>query len=308
MFTTIQDATGRTLATGYTPISFKETTRRTYTVAVGDYGQYVFQHWDNGSTSRSRSVALTSNVTLTAAYQTPAPVQPPPPPPPPVIVSGLYVPIYGDLSTEVAAILAARNANRSVPVVAAINPASGVGVFRSDIQAAIVKLQGAGVTVIGYVDTAYAQRPITDVEGEADLYKQWYNVSGLMLDDMSSSPYDSTYYRAITAYAHSKGLSFVMGNPGTRVESSIVGTVDCLFIYEGAGLPAASDLQTDTFAGAYPKSNFALAAYNVSTLDPVWTASAKSMVGWVFVTNGILPNPYQALPPYLTTLDGELGS
>lgn len=223
------------------------------------------------------------------------------------MITGLYVPIYGDLTTETNAILAAKQAHPSVPIVAAVNPNSGVGTaLRVDVQTAMLKLQQAGVKVLGYIYTNYGSRPVADVEHEADLYRQWYNVDGLMLDEMSSGAASAPYYRGITEYAHARNESFVMGNPGNPVPVDLLGTVDCLFIYEGQGVPSITQLRLATFSGQYPKSNFAVAAYGVSAIDTSWLADAQGMVGWLYLANGLLPNPYAALPPYLNTLAGDL--
>ena len=65
-------AGGATVQTGYTPLTYSGNAGTTYTVTVQDYGSVVFDHWDNGSTSRSRTVTLNSDATLAAYYRTPS--------------------------------------------------------------------------------------------------------------------------------------------------------------------------------------------------------------------------------------------
>jgi hypothetical protein len=67
-YTTVSQS-GTVKATGYTPASFT-LAAGTYSVSVSDYGGYYFNHWSDGSTSRSHSVTLTTTgvVTLTAIY------------------------------------------------------------------------------------------------------------------------------------------------------------------------------------------------------------------------------------------------
>jgi hypothetical protein len=59
------------LASGFSPVSFSIVAGQTYFVAVGDYQQTVFHHWDNGSTSRTRQISISSSTTITALYTSP---------------------------------------------------------------------------------------------------------------------------------------------------------------------------------------------------------------------------------------------
>jgi hypothetical protein len=55
--------------TGFTPLSYTANSGSQYTVTMSDYQNYVFDHWDNGSTSKSRTITPTSNTVLTAYYR-----------------------------------------------------------------------------------------------------------------------------------------------------------------------------------------------------------------------------------------------
>ena len=66
LWTVISDA-GST--TGYTPLSYSANSGSQYTVTMGEYQNYVFDHWDNGSTSKSRTITPNSNTVLTAFYR-----------------------------------------------------------------------------------------------------------------------------------------------------------------------------------------------------------------------------------------------
>jgi hypothetical protein len=60
---------GSASATGFTPLSFTADAGSQYTVTMGEYRNYVFDHWDTGSTSKSRTVTPNSDATLTAYYR-----------------------------------------------------------------------------------------------------------------------------------------------------------------------------------------------------------------------------------------------
>lgn len=56
-------------ATGFSPLSYTATAGSQYTVTMGEYQNYVFDHWDNGSASKSRTVTPSGNTALTAYYR-----------------------------------------------------------------------------------------------------------------------------------------------------------------------------------------------------------------------------------------------
>ncbi|WP_415283126.1 Ig-like domain-containing protein [Candidatus Nitrososphaera sp. FF02] len=70
-FYTTLSQNGQVVDTGFTPAQFDLATDQQYVVTVSNYGQWVFDHWaDNGSTSQSRTVSITSNTQLVAVYRT----------------------------------------------------------------------------------------------------------------------------------------------------------------------------------------------------------------------------------------------
>lgn len=71
MYTTIKEG-GATLKAGFTPLSFTGKAGATYSVTVADYGSSRFDHWDNGSTTRTRILTLDADSAVTAFYRTPA--------------------------------------------------------------------------------------------------------------------------------------------------------------------------------------------------------------------------------------------
>ena len=61
---------GVVLSSGYTTVTFTGTIGKTYTAVVGNYGSTVFCHWQDGSTSASKTLTLNGNVALKAYYST----------------------------------------------------------------------------------------------------------------------------------------------------------------------------------------------------------------------------------------------
>ncbi|MER3407809.1 MAG: hypothetical protein C4292_03290 [Nitrososphaera sp.] len=69
MWTTIRSTSGTVIKTGFTPLYFTGEVGKAYSMTVVDYQNYLFSRWaDNGSTSRTRTLTLSSSVTLTAYY------------------------------------------------------------------------------------------------------------------------------------------------------------------------------------------------------------------------------------------------
>lgn len=61
---------GGTVGTGFTPLQFTGVDGATYTVQVQDYGDYFFDHWEDGSRQRDRQVTLDADTAVTAYYRT----------------------------------------------------------------------------------------------------------------------------------------------------------------------------------------------------------------------------------------------
>ncbi|MCL4518814.1 MAG: spherulation-specific family 4 protein [Thaumarchaeota archaeon] len=222
--------------------------------------------------------------------------------------AGLLVPLYTyptDSSWQT--LIQAKLANPSVPVAAIINPSNGPGSGQdSNFVQGINSLRSAGISVLGYVATGYGSVSVSSAESQINAYKQWYNVNGILFDEMNNVPGYESYYSTLSNYAYSLGFSWTVGNPGAPVPASYIGTVGTIIIYENAGLPSLSLLSSAT--GGYSPSNFAFTAYAVSSLDPSYISSAESYVSWMYITDGTLPNPYGVLPSYLSSLMADLST
>lgn len=70
LFTVLANSTGQVVATGFTPAIFTLNTSAQYFVTVGNYGPWVFDHWqDTGATSAQRPVSISSDTTLIAVFK-----------------------------------------------------------------------------------------------------------------------------------------------------------------------------------------------------------------------------------------------
>jgi hypothetical protein len=154
--------------------------------------------------------------------------------------------------------------------------------------------------VIGYVPTGYMARSEADVRADVDRWKAWYpQVGGIFFDEQLNRAGGEDYYRRLSQYAKSLGLSFTVGNPGADIAPSYVGTVDMMLIYENGGPPSVGVL--GGWHTNHARENFGVIAYG-TPLDLEYVKTAKNYVGYIFLQNDTLPNPWDTVPSYFSDL------
>jgi hypothetical protein len=216
--------------------------------------------------------------------------------------AGTIVPLYTyPTDASWAALVTARKAHPTVRVVAIVNPNSGPGAAKETaFTTGIAKLVAADVRVIGYVATGYASRSLATVEGEIDQWKAFYPaIEGIFFDEQSNKAADVEHYRTLSQYAKAHGAPYTVGNPGTDTAEAFVGALDTMLIYESKGLPAPSKL--GGWHAKYAPDNFGVIPYGAA-FDAAFVRDARKSVGWIFIQNDDLPNPWDTLPPFF----GEL--
>ncbi|HYL65689.1 MAG TPA: fibronectin type III domain-containing protein [Nitrosopumilaceae archaeon] len=70
MYIELENSNGVVMASGFTPASFSAISGQQYIVFANNYQNFVFNHWDDGTTSQARPITPTQTVTLTASYST----------------------------------------------------------------------------------------------------------------------------------------------------------------------------------------------------------------------------------------------
>jgi hypothetical protein len=218
---------------------------------------------------------------------------------------GVIIPLYTyPTDGSWAAVIQAKESYPSVPMIAIINPNSGPGSSKdSNYVSGITSLEKAGVTVIGYVATGYgtsSYSKISNMESQINDYKSWYpNIQGIFFDEMSNSASEQSYYQKLEIYTTSQGLDVTVGNPGTTVDTGLLGIFNFLCIYENPGMPKPSSI--DQYFSSYGSGQFSFIAYGVSSLpDKAVMQSVDSYVSYIYVTNLGGSNPYNGLPSYFT--------
>jgi len=216
--------------------------------------------------------------------------------------AGTIVPLYTDPSdSSWNAIITAAVAHPTVHVVAIVNPSDGPGPSKdSGYTSGIAALQAANIEVIGYVATGYGSHSIASMESEIDQWKAFYpTLQGIFFDEQSNSTSDVAHYQTLSQYAKSLGLTHTVGNPGTDVPAAYIGAVDTMLIYESNGVPSISSLAQWS---SYAPSNFGVIPYAVSAMNTTFVQQARQYVEYIYLTNDDLPNPWDSLTSYFSTL------
>ena len=225
--------------------------------------------------------------------------------------AGVYVPLYvypgNSKWHQWEVVIKSKLAHPSVPFVVVVNPSNGVGNQKDDNYVnGICNLKSAGITVIGYIFTSYGSRELDSVKSEIRKYKEWYDVEGIMFDEMSNKTGYELYYETLTSYAKSLGMKLTKGNPGTTVPQSFTSAVDFFVVYENSGYPRLEQIKESHIG--YSKKNLSFVSYGISQLDIQYVMHAANYVGMLYITNNVLPNPYDSIPSYFENLVSTLDS
>ena len=187
---------------------------------------------------------------------------------------------------------------------AVMNPNSGPSTAANpDYAQAIALCHARGQRVIGYVHTSYGARPAATVRAEIDAYYAFYpGIDGIFLDEMSNDPATRTYYRSLYLYVRGKpGARFVAGNPGAAAASAwqlSTPVADAVVVFEGTAATYArwSPPSWVRSRAASTIANLVYATPGEAAMRQACTASNAKNAGYMYVTDDVLPNPWDTLP------------
>jgi len=214
---------------------------------------------------------------------------------------GLYIPLYIAPGSDWTTLINLKKTYPDLPIIAIINPNSGPGTSVDPAYTEYIgKLKDAGITVHAYDHTTGGARDIADVKADIDNYKSFYpQIDGIFFDEMAATTGQESYYTTATEYALSQGFKTTDGNPGMNIPKSYADTVNIILISETTG---TIDLSVSS---QWPTSNpakLAVMVHTESSLPKDWVVDACKVANWLYVTDDIMPNPYDVLPSYLTEL------
>jgi hypothetical protein len=193
-----------------------------------------------------------------------------------------------------------KNQYPNVNVLAVINPNNGPGNIKdTTYYTEVLKLQSAGITVLGYTFTNYGQRDIDLIFQDINKYTLWYNVDGIFFDEVANFGQEETL-KTLDDYANAKGASITMGNPGTDIPPSYIGIMDNYIIYENKGLPDLNSIEERY--SELDKQHYSVTSYGVMDFDSNYITALSEFVQYMYVTNDDMPNPYDTLSIHLERL------
>lgn len=204
------------------------------------------------------------------------------------------------------------------PGIVILNPGNGDAPFDASWQAQARRLRARGVTVLGYVHTDAATRPLADAETSIRNYLKpatgSNQVSGIFLDEMSNACTAVPYYAQLDAYIRSLAPSaFVAANPGTAVASCFLQSRQKVASTYVTFEHDVTTYQT-SFAGnvlnpngtfsmglQYPAATFWHLVYSAAgaQLSQIISLARSRHAGYAYATDGSLPNPWDSVASYL---------
>jgi hypothetical protein len=188
-----------------------------------------------------------------------------------------------------------------------LNIASGPGIGpQHPFLGAVDRLHGAGVGVIGYVDTGYACRDVPTVLAEVARYQDWYGVRGVCFDQVTAGPEGLGYYAGVADRVRAMGAEVVFFNHGTYPAPGYARHADLLGTFEGTW-PAYRRLRPPGWTRRWPKSKFYHVVHSVpaARIPAAWQLAARRRAGAVYITDRDGPNPYDSLPELIRN-DAEM--
>ena len=179
-----------------------------------------------------------------------------------------------------------------------LNVASGPGAGPEPaFQAVTERLRGAGVRVVGYVDTDYGRRPVPYVTASFGRYQRWYGVHGVCLDRAAAGAPELGYYAVLAARVREMGARAVFFNHGVYPLEGYAEHADLLGTFEGPW-HAYQRATVPSWAARWPPEKFYHVVYAVppERFDDVARLASRRGAASVYITDRDGANPYDRLP------------
>jgi hypothetical protein len=172
--------------------------------------------------------------------------------------------------------------------------------------AALQRCHNRGVTVIGYVYTAFGSRAEAAVKTDVDAYFKLYpKVSGIFFDEMSNTSTTSTYYAKLYAHVKAKAAvrppdlptPLVVGNPGATATTDWqlrTPVVDILVNLENSHNYYVA-WSPPSWVWTYPAAKFAHLVHgspSTTATTSTCAASVAKRAGMIYVTRRASTDPW----------------
>ena len=179
-----------------------------------------------------------------------------------------------------------------IPFLVIVNPNNGdFKHLEYNFASMIERLHEANISVVGYIYTNYAKRPLQEVKDRiltwAKMYKP-FGVKGIFVDEVNGSKQNLEYYR-IVSQDIAKHFEITIFNPGVEAPA-LYSLADIVVTHENSSIHAPP-LDGDRSA---------LLLHSVKDLERYRPFLKK--YAYIYVTPHLLPNPWEKLSPYLLQL------
>lgn len=159
------------------------------------------------------------------------------------------------------------------------------------------RVRSTGVTVAGYVDTNYGRRQPKEILDDLDRYIDWYQVTGVFFDRVTTNMENVPHYAAVTRSARQAGARVVAFNHGTHPVEAYAEHADLLGTFEGPW-SAYVDVLVPRWTRSWPAGRFFHLVYSVppQSFGDAYLLAARRHAGCVYVTDKGGDNPWDRLP------------
>jgi parallel beta-helix repeat protein len=182
------------------------------------------------------------------------------------------------------------------------NPATGPGLTADpNYVAAIDASLAAGITVLGYINTADGATPSATVETQVGLWSSLYGVTSILLDNAATSTGEISYYSALCTYIHGAAEgAIVVLNHGAIPAEGYAPLADILVVFENAETAWSAFTPASWFT-SYPPSKFGVLITSASGQPLMSSLMAQAQdygIGNLYITDQGGGNPYGTIASY----------
>lgn len=232
------------------------------------------------------------------------------------------IPAYFDPNGAGAAYWTQLEQNAGQGTVATANPSNGPGAsFDQGYADTIAAATKAGIRVIGYVDTGYfgstgrttrngqtsASAWTAQAESDVANWFDWYGsygLTGIFFDDAEATcgvnNANVALYSALNVYTKQHNANaLTVDNPGGPADQCFTSAADALVMFEGSYQDYLNWTAPAWERNSTNPNKFWNLVYDTPTQADMKNAATHSQsenAGYIYITDDVLPNPWDTLP------------
>lgn len=201
------------------------------------------------------------------------------------------------------------SAARDLEMIAIVNPDSGPGKRRDPAyRDLLVRASQTRLQLVGYITWSYGERPLSAIRADIDSWLYFYpEITGFFFDEQPSGAAFAPAVLDCLQYARQqRPQAVLLSNPGVPCDAAYfrlpTQAITCVFeeaagwdqfLQDEAGRRAAGERQP-------PAATLGLLYRHTEpkTLDEVFRQASQAGVAYLYVTDAVMPNPWDRLPEY----------